>query len=71
MLRLARAPVHFLCCPVACRQLLSKAKHELQESKKDEKQRADNKAAASCATIKHISLSQSNVNSLRREIVVC
>ena len=31
-----------------------KAKHELQQSKKDEKQRADSKAAASCATIKHI-----------------
>ena len=31
-----------------------KAKHELQESKKDEKERADSKAAASCAEIKHI-----------------
>ena len=31
-----------------------KAKHELQESKKDEKQRAGSNAAASCATVKHI-----------------
>ena len=30
------------------------AAQELQESKKDEKQRADSEAAASCANIKHI-----------------
>jgi len=30
------------------------AAQELQQSKKDEKERADNKAAATCANIKHI-----------------
>ena len=59
MLRLAGTPAHFFAALWLDVHLLQaaakqKAKHELQQSKKDEKQRADSKAAASCATIKHI-----------------